>query len=174
MKSAGKTKSVLDVALAMLSRREHAVAELRQKLRQKGYGPDEIDSTLVSLQEKNYLNDARYAENRARTRAQSSKWGASRIAQELTQHGVNKTLTSSTLEELGETHDWLNAAHKLLQRKFAQPLSLSASLDDALGRAEMFKEYQKEKARRISFLTRRGFSLSQALQALDLVAEGEV
>lgn len=161
-------KPILETALALLSRREHAVAELTRKLRQKGYIAAEVAQTIAELQQKNYLNDARYAEARARSRAQTSKWGAGRIRQELAQNGIEKSLSQSTLEELSENHNWLESAHNLLRRKFPQPLEMPESPDPALGRAEAFQAYQKEKARRISFLTRRGFSLTQALQALNL------
>lgn len=164
-------KPIHETALALLSRREHATLELTRKLRQKGYGAAETAQTIAELTEKNYLNDTRYAEARARSRAQTSKWGEGRIRQELAQHGVEKTLTQTTLEDLSQSHNWLETAHKLLHRKFPQPLAMPENPDPALGRAEAFQAYQKEKARRVSFLTRRGFSLTQALQALNLPAE---
>lgn len=170
MKMAKKqtSKSVLEAALAILARREHSTLELTRKLRTKQYAPAEIADVITRLTGKNLLNDARYAEVRARTRAQGSKWGANRIRQELAQTGVEKSLATTTLNQLSEDHDWLATAHKLLSRKFPQPLPSAATADPSLGRMELMKELQKQKAKRISFLTRRGFTMEQALKALNL------
>jgi len=166
-------RPILDTALAMLARREHSTLEMRRKLAQKGYGKDEVEQTLAALAEKNYLNDARYAESRARSRAQHSKWGASRIRQELALNGVNAETAATVMEELDENTNWLATAQTLLQRRFQQPLTQQDEpADPSLGRAEAYKAYQQEKARRIAFLTRRGFSLAQALKALNLAEEG--
>ncbi|MBI1308971.1 MAG: hypothetical protein GC129_03795 [Proteobacteria bacterium] len=171
-------KPLLEAALAYLARREHGTAELRRKLQQKGYPLPEVDTVLAALLQKNYLNDQRYAAARGSSRAQGSKWGAAKIRQELSSKGLAAETVSSTMESLNESEDWLATAQKLLQRKFPQPLPEAESADPALGRAEAYKALQKEKSKRISYLTRRGFSLQQALQALNLTdldaPEGEV
>lgn len=161
-------KPIVDTATAILARREHSTLELRRKLATKGYPKPEIEDLIQQLLAKNYLNDARYAEIRARTRAHHSKWGAGRIRQELSQNGVAKDTASQTLTELSETENWLATATKLIQRKFPQPLPAIETADPALGRNEAAKKLQQEKARRIAFLTRRGFTLQQSLQALHL------
>lgn len=168
MKTAKPLKPILETATAILARREHSTMELRRKLGLKGYPKPEIEALLQTLTEKNYLNDARYAEARARSRAHHSKWGQGRIRQELAQQGVAKETAAQTLAELSETEDWLATATKLIQRRFPQPLPTLETADPSLGRAEAAKAFQQEKARRIAFLTRRGFTLQQSLQALQL------
>lgn len=164
-------KPIQEYATGLLARREHATAELRRKLAAKGYGRGEIEAILGELRQRDYLNDERYAEARARSRAKDSKWGATRIRQELNRNGVAAEVSTDTLAELGETHDWLATAQALVRRKFPQPLPSVDTADPALGRMEAIKERQKEKARRISFLTRRGFTVQQSLQALELSAD---
>lgn len=161
-------KPIEDAATAILARREHSTMEIRRKLATKGYPKPEVEQLIETLVAKNYLNDARYAELRARSRAHQSKWGAGRIRQELAQQGVEKSLAAQTLAELSETEDWLATATKLVQRRFPHPLPSAETADPALGRAEALQERQKEKARRIAFLTRRGFTMQQSLQALSL------
>jgi regulatory protein len=168
MKNTKPLKPILDTATAILARREHSTMELRRKLATKGYPKPEIEDLIQTLLAKNYLNDARYAEIRARTRAHHSKWGAGRIRQELAQQGIAKDTAIATLAELSETEDWLATATKLIQRKFPNPLPTLATADPSLGRNEAAKKLQQEKARRIAFLTRRGFTLQQSLQALQL------
>lgn len=164
-------KPILESALAILARREHSTTELTRKLRTRGYPMAEIAPLLTHLSQKNFLNDARYAEIRARTRAESSKWGPTRIQQELAQSGISKDLATQTLSTLEDTQNWLETAHKLLARKFPNPLPTTDTTDPSLGKKEALQAYQKEKAKRISFLTRRGFTLQQALKALNLTEE---
>lgn len=178
-KSSKPLKPITDYALAIVARREHSVAELKRKLTTKGYPKAEVADLIAQFTEKNYVNDARYAAARARTRAESSKWGQGRIRQEFAQNGIEKTLAATTLENLSEHHDWFVAATNLLQRRFPKPLPVLDDLDPALNRQDALKDIQKEKARRLNFLLRRGFSMSQALHALnlsqeDVVEHGEV
>ena len=168
-------KPIIEFATAILARREHSTTELRRKLATKGYPKQEVTELLEKFTEKNYLNDVRYAEARARTRAHHSKWGEGRIRQELSQNGVAKETTQATLSELSETEDWLATATKLLQRKFSKPLPTLDDMDVAsltkLGRQGAIKEIQKEKSKRLNFLIRRGFNFQQASQALGLSQE---
>lgn len=161
-------KPITDYALAIVAKREHSTAELKRKLTTKGYPKAEIAELITQFTEKNYLNDERYAAARARTRAETSKWGQGRIKQELAQNGIDKTLTGATLEDLSEHHDWFAAATNLLQRRFPKPLPTLSDLDPSLNKQDALKDIQKEKARRLNFLLRRGFSMSQALHALGI------
>lgn len=163
-------KPIMDYTIAILARREHSTSEIRRKLTIKGYPKAEIANLITELVQKNYLDDTRYATSRARTRAVSSKWGAGRIKQELALNGIDKETTSTTLEVLSEDHDWLATATKLLMRKFPKPIPTWHGTDPSL-RADTMKDIQKEKARRLNFLLRRGFSMPQSLQALGLSQE---
>lgn len=164
-------KPILDYTIALLARREHSTTEVRRKLTTKGYPKAEVAQTIQQMMEKNYLNDTRYAAARARTRAQNSKWGQGRIKQELAQNGIDKSTAATTLEELSENHDWLATATRLLQVRFPKPLPDISSLDPSLNKQEALKDLQKEKAKRLNFLLRRGFNTGQALQALGLSQE---
>jgi regulatory protein len=147
------TKPIADYATALLAHRDHSTAELRSKLAKKGYPKAEIAPLLTRLTEQNYLNDTRTAAQLARHRAQNSKWGMGKIRQELSQKGLRNE-TAQAEHEVAE-HDWLATATKLLQRRHGKPLPPRATPD-----------YEKERARRLNFLLRRGFSMSQACEAL--------
>jgi len=164
-------KPITDYALAIVAKREHSTTELKRKLTAKGYPKAEVADLITRFTEKNYINDERYAQTRARTRAENSKWGQGRIKQELAQNGIDKTMTATTLEDLSERHDWFAAATNLLQRRFPKPIPTLNSLDPSLNKQDALKDIQKEKARRLNFLLRRGFSMPQALHALGLQAE---
>ncbi|RYG58865.1 MAG: regulatory protein RecX [Alphaproteobacteria bacterium] len=164
-------KPILDYTLAILAKREHSSTEVRRKLATKGYPKADVAQTIQQMVEKNYINDTRYAAARARTRAQNSKWGQGRIKQELSQNGIDKSTTTTTLDELSENHDWLATATRLLKARFPKPLPSLNDLDSGLNRQDVLKDLQKEKARRLNFLLRRGFTMGQSLQALGLSQE---
>jgi regulatory protein len=161
-------KPLPEVAMALLARREHTVAELRKKLKDKGYELSEINTIIETLQAKNYLNDTRAAALLVQRRAVGSKWGAGRIAQELAAKGIGKELAKSRLAALTEGeagqagHDWLATATGLLRAKYKQPLPTEAT------------EKRKEQARRLGFLQRRGFTMQQALKALVAAGLGSI
>lgn len=124
-------------ALAMLSRREYARAELKAKLRP--HCPDEshLEALLDDFQERNWLSDARFAEQWAHFRSQ--RYGTRRLAAELRQKGVSSELITETLENM--EGDELSKARALWQRKFGQ-----------------LPQDQKERAKQLRFLAGRGFS----------------
>ena len=50
------------VAVRLLARREHAEAELRQKLSQREFAAEEIEQALDELKQGGWLSDARFCE----------------------------------------------------------------------------------------------------------------
>ena len=52
-------------ALRILTRRDYSQAELRQRLKDKGFEPERIEKALQRCLELGYLDDIRYALNRA-------------------------------------------------------------------------------------------------------------
>lgn len=168
-----------DAALYNLGRRAYSVAELRKKLKAHtaGYDWQTINSTIDWLIDENLLNDGRYARDRVRYRAEVSRHGRSRILRELKEKGVDEATAQQALTEFEEgleqpldaslapekvrdEHDWVAEAQALVQAKY-KPLP-----DDM-----DFKDRQKERAKRINFLLRRGFTSGQAMKALNVREE---
>ncbi len=72
-----------DFALARLARRAHSEGELTQKMTRAGYQVDEIEQTLQYLRERRYVDDASFARDFSRARAERRRWGPARIEQHL-------------------------------------------------------------------------------------------
>jgi regulatory protein len=76
-------KDIRYEAQAILSRRDHSEAEVRQKLTKKGFGSSDIAEVIVWLKEKKYVNDAKfaraYAESILRQKAVGPKWLAMKL-----------------------------------------------------------------------------------------------
>lgn len=111
-------------ALELLARREHSRLELRQKLIQRGYAPDRVDSALEQLMAERLLDEGRYAELYACTRADKG-YGPLRIACELRERGVSDALVSATLAQLAEA--WPAKLRQLHRKRFKSLIPADAA-----------------------------------------------
>ncbi len=137
----GSTKdqaSAYDKALGLLARREHSARELKTKLARRGLDAGESDAALAKLRAKDYQSDARFGEMLVRTRIEGG-YGPRWILAELRTHGIDEARSRSLLEEAAV--DWPTQVRRELRRRYG-----------AKGPATL-----AERARRASFLLRRGF-----------------
>ena len=146
------TLTVFDQALALLSHREHASKELKQKLKQRGYQAAEIDDVCLRLLDMNYLNDDRFCEIFVRSRSQKPL-GPQRILQELIQRGINTEQAKQAIQNCEA--DWFELAKQLKDRRFGE---------------SRYQDY-KEKAKQMRYLQYRGFNFDQINYALTASAE---
>ena len=129
-------------AMDLLARREHSRLELRQKLIQRGYPPAQIDPVLDRLAEERLLDEGRYAELYASTRADKG-YGPLRIARELRERGVPDEQVTASLAAL-ETF-WLPKLRELHRKRFKSRIPADAA----------------ERMRQIRVLRQHGFTLDQ-------------
>jgi len=126
----------------LLSRREHAVAELSRKLVEKGFDAVFVDEALAVLIEDGLLSDARYAESYVRFRMQKG-FGPVRIREELRQRGVANSLVSENVDFSDRC--WIETAREAWQKRFGGE----------------FPEDMKARAKQLQFLQYRGFTADQ-------------
>jgi regulatory protein len=81
-----------EAALRLLSVRERSQAELRQRLRKKGYSAEAVTRVLDRLVETGLQDDARFATLYADT-ARSRGYASRRVAQDLRVKGVETTVS---------------------------------------------------------------------------------
>ncbi|MCF6324203.1 MAG: recombination regulator RecX [Gammaproteobacteria bacterium] len=134
-------------AMDLLSRREHAVMELRCKLVNKGFEEVFVDEALAQLVNDGLLSDARYAESYVRFRMNKG-FGPVRIREELRQRGV----TSEIVNEYVDFQDrcWSETARNAWQKRFGGK----------------FPEDMKARAKQLQFLQYRGFTSDQTKHIL--------
>jgi len=106
-------KEVYQQALTYLARREHAQAELQQKLAQKGGSESDINAVLARLIEQKLQSDARFAEMYTRARSQRGH-GPIKIRYELRQRGVAPDLIQAAMDEI----DWPEIMKQVRIKKF--------------------------------------------------------
>jgi regulatory protein len=156
----------MESALGCISRRAYAVKELAGKLKEKGYPGKEIAEVIDRMEEAGYLNDLEFAQNRIRWNL--NRWGKKRIEQDLCNRGVSKHTVEDAFftyqeRERIEAYDWQEKAANALLKRFGEWQEQEASE----GFTEEYKKQQKEKNRRLRFLVSRGYSMSEALYALE-------
>jgi regulatory protein len=134
-------------ALALLTRREHSRAELRQKLFDQGGNAADIEQVLDELVERKLQSDARFAEVFVRSRAQRG-YGPRVIAGDLWTRGLDAEQIDEALSSSG--YDWNSQASDARQKRFGRALP----------------EEMRERARQLRFLQYRGFTGAQSGKSL--------
>ena len=86
-KQGKKERPAKDCALFMLERSDRTAQELRKKLKEKGYLPEEIDDALSFLEEYQYVDDAEYAKRYIRSH--SAQKSIRQIRMQLEQKGID-------------------------------------------------------------------------------------
>lgn len=92
-----KRQNAFYQAQAILSRRDHSVAELSGKLKRRGFSGAEITGVVKTLQAQGFLDDAasarRYAEYSLQTKAVGPRW----LKQKLRQRGFSAALINEAV-----------------------------------------------------------------------------
>jgi regulatory protein len=139
-------------ALRILTRRDYSRFELQKRLADKGFDTEKIDATIRRCLELGYLDDARYAKNRATSLMRQGRAVGNRILVDLKQRGVSAETAHRALDEARKecSEDQLLAT--LLEKRFPDFNYNSAPA--------------KERRRVVHFLQRRGFAISRIMDQL--------
>src|SRR5688572_26232861 len=84
----GKRSDPLYQAQAILSRRDHAEAEVRGKLKQKGFAEPQIEGAVAWLKQHRLLNDEAFARMYVENTLRFKPTGPRLLTQKLKQRGV--------------------------------------------------------------------------------------
>jgi regulatory protein len=145
--------SAYDYALNLLAARGYSVRNLRRKLDQKGFSPDEAGETIARLQERGYLDDEKFAQEFARQRLVTGGASSRRVEQDLVKRGISpavaKIVTASIVQEEGV--EFGESIVRLARKKAAS----LGGLDDLTRRRRVF-----------GFLARKGYDLEDINSAL--------
>jgi regulatory protein len=81
-------------------RRAHSIHEMRSYLERRAIDKDAVSQVIARLRQHNYLDDARYALEFARQRANGRRQGRFRVARELRSRGVPDRHIDAALEAI--------------------------------------------------------------------------
>jgi regulatory protein len=133
-------------ALDALARRDHASAELGEKLRDKGYDRDVVDRVIERLIAEKLLDDRRYLQNFVAYHAARGQ-GPHRVRANLRKFGPPMPDAEQVLREYP---DWIAQLKRARQKKFGTSLPTNYA----------------ERQRQAQFLAYRGYSGAQIRAAM--------
>lgn len=100
-------------------RRAYSIHQMKTYLEQRAEDKEQVAAVIARLREQNYIDDARYAADFTRQRAQSRGQGRFRIARELRARGVPDRHIDAALEATASETDEAALVRKRIQRKLA-------------------------------------------------------
>ncbi len=155
-----KYKKAWQSAIDLLSRRNHSMAEMRTKLKQRGFNPPEIEAVLEACQKDNYIDDGATAEMWIRNFIRKGL-GPYRIRMGLKQKGLDPETFDRYLKKNPDLPDPVETACRALLRK------KNTFLRE--------KDPQRRQQKMYRFLYNKGFlgeTISHAIQSVDLMSDG--
>jgi len=86
--------------LKMLGRRELSEKQVRDRLKRKEYGEDDIDAAVTRLREERAIDDARVAGAIARTETSIRRRGKLRVQMQIQRAGINKATAKQAVDDV--------------------------------------------------------------------------
>jgi len=142
LNSKSPSRTPLQHALALLTRREHSRTELARKLLARGHDGEAVDIAIERLAAEGWQDEGRFADSLMRHRA-ANGYGPRWIRAELATHGLSDAIIETALAAFDG--DWADVARNLLSRRKLVPPDDGTPLPSA----------RQRKA--IDLLLRRGF-----------------
>jgi regulatory protein len=136
----------------ILSRKLYSEKEIIDKLRNKGYEEDTIETVVKELKEYSLIDDYAFTRAFIHDRVNLNPKGSFRIAYELKQKGVDRDIINKIFQEENIVEGDRERALELVQKRMkTKPLN----------------DKRKQKQRLYNYLLRRGFSFAVIKETLD-------
>jgi regulatory protein len=152
---AKRDRTPYQIALDLLSRRDHFRRELVEKLRQRDIPEPEVQQAVARCEELDLINDQRVAERFVEVRAADRGWGPHRLEAELRKRGIEAG-EADRISRLSE--EMATAAMRAALRKL-----------EVRAPGGWWRDGQR-RARMVSSLINRGFEAEVAIAAVDELA----
>lgn len=146
-------RKAVNKAADLLSRRDHSVKELRDKLI-RTVDPQSADKAIEKMLEFGYLDDEKYAKSLIKYLVDTKHYSVSHVRQECNKRGIDRDIVQQFLDE--DEPDNVSNALALIEGKYKTKLS---------------QENGREKV--IAALMRKGFSYGDIKSALYRFENGD-
>jgi len=144
-------------ALRLLTGRDRSEAELSAKLQQLGFSASAIETTIEKCREYKYLDDRRYALERARSLLRNGKGVGRKVLLDLRRKGIDEAIAAQALETASEEFASDQLLREQLLRRFPD--------------FDYYSANQRQRRRVISYFQRRGFSLDEIFSVIKQQAD---
>ncbi len=134
---------------------ERCQQETRDKLYSWGLWTDAVDSIIIELITKNFLNEERFANAYAGGKFRIMKWGRAKIKVELRKRHIPEGMIRNALVQI-DSDDYVAVLNKILVAKW---------------KAEKEKNKLKKKMKVIRYLTSRGYELDLINESIEKLLE---
>jgi len=145
---------LFEYSVRYLAQRSCSSEELKTKLRRRAARSSDADSVVARLQDAGYLNDARFAESFASSRAENDGFGRMRVLSDLRSRRVAPTTAERAVAEVFAGKDEADLIDAFIERRMPS-LKEAGLIEDQRDLAKAFRR-----------LRRAGFSSGGALSAL--------
>jgi len=136
-------EKVKTASLNLLSYRPRSVLELKNRLKKKGWKTEIIESVILELEEKGFLDDREFAAMIARDRTQRKYLGPFAIRDELKKAGIGRGIIETVVEDTYRNTPPQQIIKNLLKKK---GIDLNKPMET------------KDKTRLVNLLRRKGYS----------------
>ena len=140
--------SAYNYALNLLSARPYATRALHRKLIQKQYSAADAEDAIRRLVDNGLLDDAKYAEQYARSKITTTGASKRRLQQDLYRKGIKGDLATNAIASVLESEEIDPAA--VLERVAKKKLAQLGDLEPLVLRRRLF-----------AFLARRGYDVDE-------------
>ena len=140
--------SAYNYALNLLSARPYSTRALHRKLIQKEYSAADADDAIRRLVDNGLLNDAKYAEQYARSKIVSTGASKRRLQQDLYRKGIKGDVATNAIANVIESEEIDPAA--VVERVAKKKLAQMGDLEPLVLRRRLF-----------AFLARRGYDVDE-------------
>jgi regulatory protein len=136
----------------ILSRRDHSQKELRDKAYKKGYSGSFIEEILDEFEQKEYINDNKFAKKYAADKFEFNDWGPYKIRTQLFKKGIRK-----------------NVVEDVIKQTFGNEAIKESMMTLISKRKKRYQREPEEKRRKkiFDYLMRKGYDSGNILKHLD-------
>ncbi len=145
------------VAFRFLGHSARSENEIVKRLQRDDFKHEIIETVLLELREKEYVNDDQFASDWVADRADRKRYGKTRLAMELGRKGIERETIKDVVGDISD-EDELRRAMEIAESK--------SPIDSFIFEDREQRNVAKRKLGQ--FLQRRGFSWSVVMQVLEL------
>ncbi|MBD3616146.1 MAG: RecX family transcriptional regulator [Gracilimonas sp.] len=136
----------------ILSRRDHSRKELKDKAYKKGYSDSFVDEILDEFEQKEYIDDQKFARKYVTEKFEFNNWGPYKIRTQLFKKGISKQVTEQIIKEVFGDDAIKESMLALVEKK-----------------KQRYRREPEEKRRKkvFDFLMRKGYDSENILKNID-------